>query len=368
MGTKPSVNVSAHRLALGLVMVCTFLVPAAHGSALTCNGQPATIVGTDHADRIIGTDGPDVIVGLGGYDHIQGGGGDDVICGGMTKDELEGGPGNDWIAGGHGPDEFDLGGAPIWTTSDADDGNDTDFGGRGDDVFYGSDGNDSTHGGVGSDTYYFYRADAPGPVTVNLGEGTASGWGDDVLAGVENVIGSPFGDVLIGDDGPNVLGGAPIGQNDGSDSIFGNGGDDRINDGIFGNDYLNGGAGDDLLEEGIGDDELLGGTGVDTVSFPFSENGVNVDLAAGIASGQGTDDLTGIENVIGTDHSDSLNGDENANTLDGLAGQDSLNGRAGDDRLIAADGQPDDTVDGALGNDTCEVDVGDVVLSCETTL
>jgi hypothetical protein len=66
----------------------------------TCNGLPATRVGTDNGEFINGTSGRDVIVALGGADTINGNGGDDVICGGGGADTIDGGDGDDWIDGG----------------------------------------------------------------------------------------------------------------------------------------------------------------------------------------------------------------------------------------------------------------------------
>jgi len=45
----------------------------------TCNGQLATIVGTNDDDLLTGTEGVDVIVALDGDDEIFGLGGEDVI-------------------------------------------------------------------------------------------------------------------------------------------------------------------------------------------------------------------------------------------------------------------------------------------------
>jgi len=72
----------------------------------TCRGLPATIIGTNRADRIDGTPGADVIVGLGGADRIDGLGGDDVICGGSGDDVLRGGDGADTLIGGSGADRL----------------------------------------------------------------------------------------------------------------------------------------------------------------------------------------------------------------------------------------------------------------------
>ncbi len=79
----------------------------------TCDGKPATIVGTEGPDgvqpdsppQLIGTPGPDVIVALGGDDiGVYGGAGNDVICGGPGKDLLEGGAGKDTLLGQAGSD------------------------------------------------------------------------------------------------------------------------------------------------------------------------------------------------------------------------------------------------------------------------
>lgn len=66
----------------------------------TCNGIPATIVGTPGNDVLFGTPGPDVIVGLGGNDMIIGLTGDDIICGGAGNDLIFSGPGDNMVFGG----------------------------------------------------------------------------------------------------------------------------------------------------------------------------------------------------------------------------------------------------------------------------
>jgi RTX calcium-binding nonapeptide repeat (4 copies) len=70
----------------------------------TCNGKPATILGTDGSDDLGGTQGPDVIVGLGGNDFPDGRGGNDVICGGDGADYIDGGHGEDTLLGQAGRD------------------------------------------------------------------------------------------------------------------------------------------------------------------------------------------------------------------------------------------------------------------------
>jgi hypothetical protein len=115
----------------------------------TCNGLPATIVGTTGDDVINGTNGPDVIAGLGGNDVINGGNGDDIICGYGGNDTLNGGSGNDTLLGSYGLDI--LNGQNGIDTLDGGDGNDTLDGGNEPDTLSGGNGNDGLMGGSGID-------------------------------------------------------------------------------------------------------------------------------------------------------------------------------------------------------------------------
>jgi len=155
----------------------------------------------------------------------------------------------------------------------------------------------------------------------------------------------------------------------GADSLNGTTGDDTINgldgnDTLFGdagNDTLNGGNGDDTLEGGAGNDTLDGGTGINTATYLHATSGVNVSLAiagAQLTGGAGTDTLTSIQNLTGTNFSDTLTGDGNANVLDGGVGIDTLNGGGGNDTLkVATDGEyaSGETFDGGAGYDTLDI-------------
>lgn len=112
----------------------------ATGFGLTCNGRPATIVGTDGADVIQGTSGKDVIVGLDGNDRIEGLGGNDIVCGGRGNDTIFGGSGNDILLGARGHDH--LQGSV---------GNDVLLGGDGKDTLYGQEDRDRIIGGDHAD-------------------------------------------------------------------------------------------------------------------------------------------------------------------------------------------------------------------------
>jgi Ca2+-binding RTX toxin-like protein len=145
---------------------------------------------------------------------------------------------------------------------------------------------------------------------LDLAANTASGGdaGGDGLYSIENLIGSNYDDSLIGDSGANAL--------------FGGAGDDM----------LYGGAGSDLLSGDAGADVLDGGAGIDTASYSASSTGVSIDLntGSGIGGDAEGDELTGIENLIGSDYDDSLTGDAGVNVLSGGDGSDTFNVGAGD--------------------------------------
>lgn len=111
-----------------------------NGSAPTCRGRPATIVGVAGEGPIVGTRGPDVIVGTARRNRILGRGGDDLICGRGGRDIIDGGGGDDRIHGDAG-DDLIRGGS----------GDDALFGNTGDDLIRGGSGDDVLSGGPGAD-------------------------------------------------------------------------------------------------------------------------------------------------------------------------------------------------------------------------
>jgi Ca2+-binding RTX toxin-like protein len=290
------------KLAIVVVMAtCGALALPQVASAATprCFGRKATIVGTRKAEVIKGTARADVIVGLGGGDTIKGLGGADYICGGRGNDKLIGGSAADVLSG--------------------DAGNDALIGGAGIDHLYGEAGTDTLSGGIGFDLADYIGA--PSAVQVDLSAGTATGGeGTDKLTGIEDVAGSRYDDTLTGDAGWNFF--YPFA---GNDTVVG-GGDLR-----------------------------------DRVVFFFSPSGVVVDLTAGTATGEGTDTLSGIGQVDGSRHDDTITGDANANTVFGGSGNDTISGLDGDDTLDGGSGT--DSVDGGIGTDTCTT--GETVLNCE---
>lgn len=145
--------------------------------------------------------------GNNGNDFYQGGIADDFIRGNGGNDRLYGGGGADRIEGGNGDDQLF-----------GEDGNDRLYGGNNNDRLNGGSGNDLLDGGAGIDWAEFAGG---GAVTVNLAAGTATGQGNDTLTGIENVLGSTFNDILIGNNAANILSG-----NGGSDVLTGGGGAD----------------------------------------------------------------------------------------------------------------------------------------------
>lgn len=289
---------------IGLAGVLLWPTPAY--AAPRCFGKAATIVGTAHRDKLNGTSGRDVIVGLGKGDRINGRGGRDLLCGGNGSDvlvglagddALSGNGGDDTLAGGDGDDALDGGAGFDFAenyfknafiqpfnplagpmnvnlatgtstgngtdtlkdiegasgslgndvmTGNAEDNNivalnegfDVVDAGAGDDLVDGGDEADDLDGGAGTDV--LANLDATAGMAVNLSVPIDSH--GDTLAGFENLIGTPFNDVLNGTDGPNEIEGA-----DGDDNLSGQAGDDVLIAG-GGVDSADGGAGTDACD------------------------------------------------------------------------------------------------------------------------
>jgi hypothetical protein len=122
----------------------------------TCNGIPATIVGTPGGETLKGTPGADVIVAREGNDTIRGLGGDDIICAGKGNDIVYGGAGFDILYGAQGNDFlYAKNGATAFQR--ADNRGARMFGGADDDKIYGSNKWDRMQGGPGNDQLFGYE-------------------------------------------------------------------------------------------------------------------------------------------------------------------------------------------------------------------
>ena len=373
------------------------------GTVLDGYGNTGTVTGIENidgsglGDTLIGDSGANVLNGFGGDDTLAGRNGNDTIDGGTGSDTASyavasggvavhldlgtatGAAGNDTlisienvigsnfgdsIFGDAGANRLDgLGGDDRLISGD---GNDLLYGGAGNDILKGQGGDDLFDGGAGIDRAGYYQPDAAlGGVTVSLLlQGSAQyvgseGW--DTLVSIENVFGTPFADVLTGDDGDNWLSGSEA-------TIEG------IGVSATNNDVIDGRGGNDMISVGFGNHTLSGGSGSDTLWFTengFPEVGVTIDLSlqgGAQNTGAGSWTLNGFENVVGGQLNDVLTGDGGANVLAGDSGSDTLIGGAGNDQLygdgaiavvnnVIAAGFVDaaapgsDTLEGGLGDD-----------------
>ncbi len=336
---------------------------------LTGNAENNVLVGAKGNDTLYGLAGDDTLDGGASNDILDGGDGDDWLMGGAGDDIIRGGAGNDWasyegakagvtadltktgqqdtvgdgkdtlsgienlygsdfndtltgdaginvLVGGKGNDT--LHGLAGDDTLDGGDGNDVLDGGDGDDWLVGGAGDDIIRGGAGSDWASYEGAKAG--VTADLtktGQQDTVGDGKDTLTGIENLWGSAFDDVLIGDANANNLQGGA------------------------GDDKLYGGAGDDHLSGGTGNNLIDGGEGWDTVDYRFSDVGVTIDLSMFVAPGGSPpagDWLISIEAAIGSEHDDVMTGNAYENYLFGGGGNDTLRAMSGGDTLDGGDG------------------------------
>ncbi|HEY8570917.1 hypothetical protein [Phenylobacterium sp.] len=343
---------------------------AVQGVAQATGQGSMTLVGIEDLsgssqNDVLGGDGAaNTLAGSEGDDVLSGEGGDDVLHGDAFI-EVDG-------IGGSGPiallpDVRELGGVA---------GNDTLNGGAGNDALHGGGGADSLSGGAGQDVAVFTGASSDYQVSVqsngsvvvtDLRAGSPDG--SDTLTGVETLQfsnqsvpvpmignGGPNDDFVVGGAGPDTLSGG-----EGNDTLNGMEGNDSVSGGtghdfLIGwdqDDTLAGGEGDDYFSGGFGNDVMDGGAGLDRVSYGASAAGVTVSLSVTGAqnTGWGTDVLTNIEHVSGTQSfADTLTGNEAGNWLWGIAGDDRLIGLGGDDLLSVGPGNA--TADGGAGIDT----------------
>jgi VCBS repeat-containing protein len=194
-------------------------------------------------------------------------------------------------------------------------------------IFNLSGGNDTVFGGAGFDgVSYSFQTSA---IVANLGTGTVTGSssGTDMVSGIEALFGGQASDTIIGDGLDNVL------------------------SGLAGSDTIN------------------GADGIDTVYYFGDRAGVSVNLDDSTANDGfgGSDQLSNIENVIGSRFADTIVGDGLANILNGADGDDTLSGGGGADTFVFGApvgvfvGSGDDVItDFAVGADRIDVDAYNV--------
>ena len=347
-----------------------------------------SLMGYGGADRLKGGDGADYLDGGDGADILDGGGGNDNLWDGADGSHLIGGDGDDWLSlrsgtgtfrinGGAGEDNFQVT-ARVWDEGyvfsleaalasgssltaveriqlnggggndrltgslltevlnggDGDDvlravgGRDTLSGGRGDDVVIIGGETYYALGGVGTDTLSHADETRGVTVTINTGRQLAGGdwqWSTEF----ENLIGSRFDDVLIGDGAGNRLDGGG-----GADVLTGGGGNDV---------YVIDNAGDRIVE--------LAGGGDDRVESSVSFNMAGQDLERIVLTG--TSDInavgSGLDNVmVGNDGRNFLNGGHGADRMSGGLGNDVYGVENVGDLVIERPGEGIDYVRAAI--------------------
>lgn len=366
---------------------------------LTLTGTDAINgIGNELSNTISGNSAKNVLNGGGGQDHLVGNGGNDAILGGAGDDILEGGIGFDTYIyhSGDGLDRIEDSDAQGQIIFD-------------DHLLHGGirrvgDGANTYTSLDGRTTYVMSGTDLLVNGVLIVNEGFQSGQMGIQLRDVSHLPSDagapvgPFGNVLVGDGGDEVL----IATNPYSYAMYGNEGNDvllsqvpSIHDSF--SDLRDGGAGDDILFGAGGNDYLVGSSGNDYADlsdgdlfFGGDDNDIAVtdteianyawthigDGAHYIDGGAGHDVLLGalgIDVLLGGAGDDVLRGenrpegwiakiyDENLtwnnfsmhafvstvgadDYLDGGAGNDFIVGDGGDDFLIGGEG--DDTLHG----------------------
>ena len=233
--------------------------------------------------------------------------------------------------------------------------------GEGDDLLEVIDINSTTYsliGFQGDDTLDISALD--GGVVVDIGASSLTHGGFPAgQYSFETFIGTAFGDTMtaVGETTGFVF----LGQG-GADTLTGGDGNDTL-DGGFSQDMLEGGLGDDHLTGGYGDDTIIGGDGVDTAYYTGFGGGITVSLVTSggqYTGGGGTDDLQGIENLVGGDFNDRFVGSTGDNRLEMGAGSNVAVGLGGDDTIIGGNGV--DNLQGGAGEDTLRGNNGRDVL------
>jgi Ca2+-binding RTX toxin-like protein len=157
----------------------------------------------------------------------------------------------------------------------------------------------------------------------------------------ETCFGTLSDDIIRG-----TVGNDEIWAYSGNDLIYGSGGNDRIV----------GHEGDDRIAGGPGNDAMHGIEGKDTANFYSSPAAITASLATNVATGEGSDTMSGIENLVGSKYNDKLTGSSGANTLRGYEGKDSYYGGLGDDTITANDGNADGIISCGPGSDKVRYD------------
>ena len=183
----------------------------------------------------------------------------------------------------------------------------------------------------------------------------------ETMTGIELLgPGTVFADMFSGDDNRNFLY-AGVGDN-----VYGQGGDDVIIADAA-PAMIDGGAGLDELRllAGGGLRPDANGDGLAEIAPTMTGRWLVFLAAEYVEDGYGNvGEVTGVENVSGSELGDDILGDENANRLAGQGGDDVLFGRGGDDDLSGGDG--DDILHGGTGVDRFDGGANDLITNGST--
>ena len=332
--------------ATALAAATLVAVAPSSAAAETCQGRPATIVGTDRT--VAGTPGDDVIVS-GTASSVDAGPGADLVCvSGSSSGYVA-------VLAGDGDDVVDTSATsgPTWTLMGA--GRDRHVGGPGEDEVHALGSDDDLAGGAGTDLLV---------ALVDSGSGTpgayAGGEGRDLLH-----VWSQDLDLEVELDGQVLVGGVPAASNTGFEGasvsapravLVGTGDDDYLS--FAGCEVeVRGRGGDDILsgrriaedapvyacrsrvraDAGPGDDRIAGSLGADRLSGGAGHDEVEGRSAADV--------------LLGGRGRDSLKGGGDGDVIRGGSGRDTLVGNPGRDTLLGNGGR--DTADGYHGRDRC---------------
>ncbi|WP_417267839.1 calcium-binding protein [Celeribacter baekdonensis] len=318
------------------------------------------ILGTTSTDTIHGYGGADLFVASGGGDYINGGDGSDTIdyslstiavnvdlqysalnsgaaasdtlvsienvIGTKYNDVIKGDTNNNTISGYDGSDRL--------------------LGQAGDDILIGGMGADILDGGDGNDTASYSEFDIDLTLSLlNANDNIGLGAEGDTYFSIENLISGDGNDTVYGDGGDNKiytrLGHDYVEAGGGNDIVVASHGNDIVYGGD-GNDVLNGGNGKDRLSGDAGNDRLVGEAGDDTL--------LNFEGVGWLIAGDGNDflvDGSGNSVLAGNNGNDRINagggndrvyGDAGDDIMTGGNGVDRMTGGPGNDRIIGGNG------------------------------
>lgn len=207
-------------------------------------------------ENLGGSDYNDILYGNNSNNRFESYQGDDLIYAYGGNDIITTHEGNDTVYGGSGNDNF-IAGAGLNTL----------YGESGNDNFNLGQGNDTIDGGGGKDKIFFISSYITQGATIDMVAGTidrnADSIADDTFSNIEEIKGTNYGDVMIGNSSANTL------------------------KGHTGDDIIRGGAGNDKLYAGYGTDTLYGDAGADTL-YADQGNDTFVYEAATAFSGMDT--------------------------------------------------------------------------------